>query len=187
MNDTLPGPLRPIESRAEVRAQFHAWLAALAVDDRFAALRKHLPEAASADAEIDRDGFRWRVMLRPTGIKAGLDFTIRLHDKSASLTPLDRNNQAAFARAADGAVYVLRQWYDTKRIGSRSLRGEELVKYQAPPPADLANSAQSDAGRGRPYMVVAKLTDPPAEVARQTFDALTTFHRVAEQARADYL
>ncbi len=187
MNDALPGPLRPIENRASVRANFQTWLAALAADDRFAAIRGRVLAEATEEAEIDKDGFRWHVTLRPTGIKAGINFTIRLHNRSASFSPLDRNSQTAFGSATDGAVYVLRQWHDTKRIGSRPLHAEDLVRYHAPIRADLVNTGQSDVGRGRLYMVVAKLTDPPAEVARQTFDAMTAFHRVAEQARAEFL
>jgi hypothetical protein len=181
--------LQPIEARAEVRTLFHLWRAALATDDRFAALRKLIKPDVPADAEVAKGGFEWRTTLRPSGLPAGLDFSIRLLDKSASYTPMDRNNQAAFGRdPADGGTYVLRQWYDTKRIGSRALNAEALAKYDAPPTAELYHAAsQPNPGRGRLYLIVAKLTDPPAAIAQQTFEALAGFHKVAAQAREDFV
>ncbi|WP_431267780.1 hypothetical protein [Dankookia sp. P2] len=140
-------------------------------------------------AEAVRDGFEWRVTLRPAGLPAGLDFKIRLHDKSASYTPLDRNNPAAFGRdPTTGDTYVLRQWYDTKRIGSRALNAEILAAYDAPPTAELVHApSQPNPGRGRLYLIVARLTDEPAAIAQQTFDALAGFHRVAATARENFI
>ena len=181
--------LLPIESRAAVRTLFHGWHAALATDPRFSSLRKAATGEAAEAAEVVRDGFEWRATLRPAGQPAGLDFKIRLHDKSASYTPLDRNNQAAFGRdPATGDTYVLRQWYDTKRIGSRALNAEILASYDAPPSAELVHApSQPNPGRGRLYLIVAKLTDAPAEIAQQTFDALAGFHRVAAMARENFV
>ena len=184
--------LVPIETRAGVREQFRLWRTALATDDRFAAVRKAVaaatPEAAEA-AEAARDGFEWKVTLRPSGMPAGLDFKIRLHDKSASYTPLDRNNPAAFGRdPTNGDTYVLRQWYDSKRIGSRALNAEMLAGFDAPPTAELVHAAsQPNPGRGRLYLIVARLNDAPAAVAQQTHDALAGFHRVAALARENFL
>jgi len=118
------------------------WHAALAADQRFSSLRKAAVTEAAEAAEAVRDGFEWRATLRPAGLPAGLDFKIRLHDKSASYTPLDRNNQAAFGRdPTNGDTYVLRQWYDSKRIGSRALNAEILASYDAPPTAEGVASA----------------------------------------------
>ena len=184
--------LVPLESRAAVREQFRVWRLALATDKRFAAVRKAVdaatPEAAEA-AEATRDGFEWKVTLRPTGMPSGLDFVIRLLDRSASYTPLDRNNAAAFGRdPTDGSVYVLRQWYDTRRIGRRALNAEILASYDAPPSAELVHApSQPNPGRGRLYLIVAKLNAPEAEVAQQTYDALAGFHRVAAVARENFL
>lgn len=181
--------LIPVESRVAVRTLFRAWQAALATDKRFSSLRKAAATEAAEAAEAVRDGFEWRATLRPTGLPAGLDFKIRLHDKSASYTPLDRNNQAAFGRdPTNGDTYVLRQWYDTKRIGSRALNAEILASYDAPPTAELVHApSQPNAGRGRLYLVVAKLTDDPAAIAQETFDALAGFHRVAALARENFI
>ncbi|TCZ65915.1 hypothetical protein [Roseicella aquatilis] len=181
--------LRPVETRTEVRALFSAWHAALAADERFAAVRKHLLPGPSAEAEEVKGGFEWRVTLRPTGLPAGLDFSIRLLDRSASYTPLDRNNQAAFGRdLTDGATYVLRQWYDSKRIGRRPLSAEALAGYDAPPSAELFHPpSHPNPGRGRLYLIVAKLTDPAGAIADQTYAALAGFHRVAGAARQDAL
>jgi hypothetical protein len=181
--------LRPIENRAEVRALFAGWRAALATDDRFAAVRRTLQPEPLPEAEEAKDGFQWRMTLRPTGQPAGLDFSIRLHDKSASYTPLDRNNQAAFGRdPTDRAIYALRQWYDTKRIGSRALNAEALARYAAPPSAELFHPpSQPNPGRGRLYLIVAKLTDPADAIAEQTYAALTGFHKVASEGRRDFL
>jgi hypothetical protein len=179
--------LNPIENRTRVHALFEAWRRALATDKRFATLAKSLKPEPPAVPEATKGGFEWRTTLRPAGLPAGLDFNIRLIDKSASYTPLDRNNQAAFGiDPADGTTYVLRQWYDTKRIGSRPLKAEALAKYAAPPSAELFHPAsQPNPGRGRLYLIVAKLSDPPAEIAQQTFDALAGFHKVAGAARED--
>ncbi len=199
MNDTLapdtpPPPalppllkLQPIENRVEVHALFGHWRQALATDQRFQGARNTFKPDATAAIEPVKGAFEWRVTLRPAGMPAGLDFSIRLIDKSASYTPLDRNNNAAFGRdPADGATYVLRQWYDTKRIGSRPLKDEALAQYDAPPTADLFHAAShANAGRGRLYLIVARLTDPAAEIAQQTFDALAGFHKVAAAARED--
>ena len=181
--------LLPIESRIAVRDLFRAWQAALATDTRFSSLRK-LPVTETAEAaEAVRGGFEWRTTLRPSGLLAGLDFKIRLHDKSASYTPLDRNNQAAFGRdPTDGSIYVLRQWYDTKRIGSRALNAEVLAGFDAPLTAELVHApSQPNPGRGRLYLVVAKLNAQSADVAQQTFDALAGFHRVAAIARENFV
>jgi hypothetical protein len=181
--------LIPIESRVAVRTLFRTWQAALATDQRFSSLRKAAVTEAAEAAEAVRDGFEWRATLRPTGLPAGLDFKIRLLDKSASYTPLDRNNQAAFGRdPTNGDTYVLRQWYDTKRIGSRALNAEILAGYDAPPTAELVHApSQPNPGRGRLYLIVARLTDEPAEIAQQTFEALAGFHRVAGVARENLL
>ena len=181
--------LIPVESRAAVRALFQAWHAALATDPRFSSLRKAAAGEAAEAAEAVRDGFEWRATRRPAGLPAGLDFKIRLHDKSASYTPLDRNNQAAFGRdPTTGDTYVLRQWYDTKRIGSRALNAEILATYDAPLTAELVHApSQPNPGRGRLYLIVAKLTDNPAAIAQQTYDALAGFHRVAAVARENFI
>ncbi|GGC50973.1 hypothetical protein GCM10011504_31710 [Siccirubricoccus deserti] len=179
--------LNPIENRTRVHALFETWRRALATDKRFATLAKSLKPEPPAEPEATKGGFEWRTTLRPTGLPAGLDFSIRLIDKSASYTPLDRNNQAAFGvDPTDGATYVLRQWYDTKRIGSRPLKAEALAKYAAPPSAELYHApSQPNPGRGRLYLIVAKLTDPPEAIAQQTFEALAGFHKVAAAARED--
>jgi hypothetical protein len=181
--------LIPVESRVAVRTLFRTWQAALATDQRFSSLRKAAVTEAAEVAEAVRDGFEWRATLRPSGLPAGLDFKIRLHDKSASYTPLDRNNQAAFGRdPTNGDTYVLRQWYDSKRIGSRALNAEILASYDAPLTAELVHApSQPNPGRGRLYLVVAKLNDDPAAVAQQTFDALAGFHRVAAIARENFV
>jgi hypothetical protein len=181
--------LIPVESRAAVRTLFRTWQAALATDQRFSSLRKAAVTEAAEAAEAVRDGFEWRATLRPSGLPAGLDFKIRLHDKSASYTPLDRNNQAAFGRdPTNGDTYVLRQWYDSKRIGSRALNAEILATSDAPLTAELVHApSQPTPGRGRLYLVVAKLTDDPAAIAQQTFDALAGFHRVAAIARENFV
>lgn len=181
--------LRPVENRAAVRDLHATWRAALAMDERFAGARKPLTAVTPPGAEEIKAGFEWRLTLRPIGLPAGLDFSIRLLDRSASYTPLDRNNQAAFGRdLTDGATYVLRQWYDTKRIGRRPLNGEALARYAAPPSADLFHPAsQPNAGRGRLYLIVAKLNEAPALIAEQTYAALAGFHRVASQARRDVI
>ena len=178
--------LRPVESRAEVRKQFRRWRAALAADKRFPAARKAEPDE---DAEAVKDGFQWRLTLRPTGLPAALDFSIRLVEKSASHTPLDRNNQAAIGRdRTDDSYYILRQWYDTKRIGSRALNAEALAKYGAPRTAELHHEPWlANPGRGRLYLVVARLTDGDEAIAEQTYAALEEFHRVAAAARADFV
>ena len=178
--------LSPIESRLEVRKQFRAWRTALATDKRFAAARKAEP---ADEAEATKDGFQWKLTLRPTGLPAALDFTIRLIEKSASYTPLDRNNPAAIGRdPADDSYYILRQWYDTKRIGSRALNAEALAKYDAPQTAELFHAAsQPNPGRGRLYLVVARVTDPAEAICEQTYEALAGFHRVAALARADFV
>ena len=186
--DTIPLlKLQPVENRTEVHALFGQWRRALATDERFQGARNAFKPDETAPIEAVKGAFEWRVTLRPKGMPAGLDFSVRLIDKSASYTPLDRNNQAAFGRdPADGSVYVLRQWYDTKRIGSRPLKDEALAKYEAPPTAELFHPAsQANAGRGRLYLVVAKLSDPEAAIAQQTFDAISGFHRVAAAARED--
>lgn len=179
--------LSPIENRARVHDLFETWRRALATDPRFATMAKSLPAEAPPLPASARDGYEWKVTLRPKGLAAGLDFTIRLLDKSASYTPLDRNNQAAFGvDPTDGATYVLRQWYDTKRIGSRALNAEALARFAAPSSARLTHApSQPDAGRGRLYLVVAKLTAPAAEIAEATFAALEGFHRVAAAAREE--
>jgi len=179
-----PLQLSPVENRAEVRNQFRRWRTALAADKRFPAARK--PEPAD-EAEEVKDGFQWKLTLRPTGQPAALDFSIRLVEVSASYTPLDRNNQAAIGRdRTDGSYYILRQWYDTKRIGSRALNAEALAGYNAPRPADLLHApSKPNAGRGRLYLVVARLNDTDEAIAEQTYAALSAFHRVAGAARAD--
>ena len=186
--DTIPLlKLQPVENRTEVHALFGQWRRALATDERFQGARNAFKPDETAPIEAVKGAFEWRVTLRPKGMPAGLDFSVRLIDKSASYTPLDRNNQAAFGRdPATGDTYVLRQWYDTKRIGSRPLKDEALAKYEAPPTAELFHPAsQANAGRGRLYLVVAKLSDPEAAIAQQTFDAIGGFHRVAAAARED--
>ena len=179
--------LQPIENRVDVQALFGQWAKALATDERFKGARNAFKPDAAAPLEAVKGAFEWRVTLRPAGIAAGLDFNLRLIDKSASYTPLDRTNPGAFGRdPTDGAVYALRQWYDTKRIGSRPLKDEALIKYAAPPTAELFHAAShANAGRGRLYLIVAKLSDPAAEIAQQTFDAITGFHKVAAAARDD--
>lgn len=180
--------LRPIETPARVHELFETWRRALATDKRFATMAKTLKPETPPLPELNKGGYEWRVTLRPAGLPAGLDFAIRLIDKSASYTPLDRNNQAAFGvDPTDGATYVLRQWYDTKRIGSsRPLNAEALAHFDAPPSAQLFHPpSQPDAGRGRLYLIVAKLTSPPAEIAEQTYTALQGFHRVAAAAREE--
>jgi hypothetical protein len=179
--------LQSVENRTDVHALFGQWRRALATDQRFQGARNSLKPEETAAIEAVKGAFEWRATLRPTGIAAGLDFHIRLIDKSASYTPLDRTNPGALGRdPTDGAVYVLRQWYDTKRIGSRPLKDEALAKYEAPPTAELFHPAsQANAGRGRLYLIVAKLNDPAAEIAQQTFDAISGFHRVAAAARED--
>ncbi|MFZ4407289.1 MAG: hypothetical protein ACOYOH_08105 [Paracraurococcus sp.] len=191
MSNTLPEALqllqlRPIESRAAVRELFRGWQAALATDPRFASTRKGV---TTEESEAVRDGFEWRTMLRPTGLPAGLDFSIRLLDRSASYTPLDRNNQAAIGRdPTDGAHYILRQWYDTKRIGRRALTAEALAGFDAPPSAELFHApSQPNPGRGRLYLIVARLGGEAAEVAQQTFESLSAFHRVAGAARESFI
>ncbi|MDB5373249.1 MAG: hypothetical protein JWP04_1891 [Belnapia sp.] len=184
--------LQPIENRNDVNALFGHWRRALATDERFKGARNSFkPEGSNpgetVPLEAVKGAFEWRVTLRPAGITAGLDFNIRLIDKSASYTPLDRTNPGAFGRdPVDGATYALRQWYDTKRIGSRPLKDEALIKYDAPPTAELFHAAShANAGRGRLYLIVAKLTDPAAAIAQQTFDAIGGFHKVAAAARED--
>ncbi|MFC0386308.1 hypothetical protein [Muricoccus vinaceus] len=177
--------LSPVENRAEVRSQFRRWRTALAADKRFPAAGK--PEPAE-EAEAVKDGFQWKLTLRPKGL-AALDFSIRLSEISASYTPLDRNNQAAIGRdRTDGSHYILRQWYDTKRIGSRALNLEALAKYQAPRTAELLHAeSKPNPGRGRLYIVVARLNDTDEAIAEQTYAALEAFHRVAAAARADFV
>ena len=179
--------LQPIENRNDVQALFGQWARALATDERFKGARNAFKPDAAAALEPVKGAFEWRVTLRPAGITAGLDFNLRLIDKSASYTPLDRTNPGAFGRdPTDGATYALRQWYDTKRIGSRPLKDEALIKYEAPPTAELFHAAShANAGRGRLYLIVARLTDPAAEIAQQTFDAIGGFHKVAAAARED--
>lgn len=181
-----PIELSPVENRTEVRNHFRRWRKALAADARFPAARRPEPED---EAEAVKDGFQWKLTLRPAGQAAALDFSIRLLEKSASYTPLDRNNQAAIGRdRADGRFYILRQWYDTKRIGSRALNAEALAGYDAPRPADLLHAeSKPNAGRGRLYLVVACLDDTDEAIAEQTHAALGAFHRVAKAARADFV
>jgi hypothetical protein len=186
--------LKPIENRTEVRCLFWKWLAALAADRRFASMKAKTPETAeeveaAIGAEESKGGFEWRTTLRPAGLPAGLDLGIRLIEKSASFTPLDRNNQAAFGRdPSDGSTYLLRQWYDTRRIGSRPLNAEALARFDAPPSAALFHAAShADAGRGRLYLIVAGMDRPAAEIAQQTYDALAGFHRVAATARKEII
>ena len=76
--------LIPVEFRAAVRTLFRTWHAALATDQRFSSLRKAAAADVAEAAEAVRDGFEWRATLRPAGLPAGLDFKIRLLDKSAS-------------------------------------------------------------------------------------------------------
>jgi hypothetical protein len=179
-------PLHPIETPPRVHALFESWRRALATDKRFSTMAKSLKPETPPLPSAAKGGYEWRATLRPSGLPAGLDFVIRLVDKSASYTPLDRNSQAAFGvDGTDGATYVLRQWYDTKRIGSsRPLNAEALAQFEAPPSAVLFHApSQPDAGRGRLYLIVAKLTAPPEEIAEQTFNAMAGFHRVAAAAR----
>ncbi|MBL6457214.1 hypothetical protein JMJ55_17900 [Belnapia sp. T6] len=189
MSDTTPTllKLQPIEKRTEVAALFETWRSALATDERFRGGRNTFKPAAGSAPEAVKGGFEWRTTLRPTGLPAGLDIIIRLGDVSASYTPLDRNGSGAFGRdPTDGATYALRQWHDSKRIGSRPLKEETLAQYAAPQSAELFHAAsQGNAGRGRLYLVLARLDGPPAEIAQQTFEALSGFHRVAAAARED--
>ena len=184
MSGTTPPLLRlqPIENRAEVQALFEAWRQALATDERFKGARNSFKEAG----EPVKGAFEWRANLRPAGVPAGLDIIIRLNDVSASYTPLDRGASGAFGRdPADGAIYALRQWYDSKRIGSKPLKEESLAQYGAPQSAELHYPAsQGNAGRGRLYLVLARLTEPAA-VGQECFEALSGFHRVAALAREE--
>ncbi len=185
MSDTTPPLLRlqAIENRAEVQALFEAWRRALAGDERFKGARNTFKDAG----EPVKGAFEWRANLRPTGVPAGLDIVIRLNDVSASYTPLDRGSPGAFGRdTTDGAIYALRQWYDSKRIGSKPLKEESLARFGAPQSAELSHPAsQGNAGRGRLYLVLARLSDPAGAVGQQCFDALAGFHRVAATARED--
>ncbi|WP_043339487.1 hypothetical protein [Belnapia moabensis] len=184
MSDTTPPLLRlqAIESRAEVQALFDTWRRALATDERFKGARNSFKEAG----EPVKGAFEWRANLRPAGVPAGLDIIIRLNDVSASYTPLDRGASGAFGRdPADGAVYALRQWYDSKRIGSKPLKEESLAQYGAPQSAELHYPAsQGNTGRGRLYLVLARLSEPAA-VGQGCFEALSGFHRVAALAREE--
>lgn len=176
--------LQPIENRAEVGALFDSWRQALAGDERFKGARNTFKSVP----DLVKGAFEWRVTLRPTGVPAGLDFVIRLSDVSASYTPLDRGAPGAFGRdPTDGAVYALRQWYDSKRIGSKPLKEENLAHYGAPQSAELHYpTSQGNTGRGRLYLVLARLSDPPAAIGQQCFEALSGFHRVAAAARDDF-
>ncbi len=175
--------LQAIENRAEVQALFETWREALAGDERFKGARNSFKDAG----EPVKGAFEWRANLRPVGVPAGLDIVIRLNDVSASYTPLDRGSPGAFGRdLADGAIYALRQWYDSKRIGSKPLKEENLAQYGAPQSAELSYPAsQGNAGRGRLYLVLARLTDPAEAVGPFCFEALSGFHRVAAAARED--
>jgi hypothetical protein len=183
MSDTTPPLLRlqPIESRAEVQALFEAWRQGLAGDERFKGARNSFKEAA----EPVKGAFEWRANLRPAGVPAGLDIVIRLNDVSASYTPLDRGASGAFGRdTADGAVYALRQWYDSKRIGGKPLKEENLAQFGAPQSAELNYPAsQGNTGRGRLYLVLARIGE--AGAGQGCFDALAGFHRVAALAREE--
>jgi hypothetical protein len=193
--------LRPIENAQEVQRLFALWRGALLADSRFkGGSNRFLPQAvldkdgpdqpdsepaplASGDAEQAISA--WRATLRPKGMTASLDFHVKLDYRSKSFTPLDRNNQGAFGRSAEGDTFVLRQWYDSKRIGRRALTTADLTEHGAPPSATLFHDpSRDDAGRGRLYLIVARLTDPPSDIAEQTFAAIAAFHQVAAAAQA---
>lgn len=189
MSGTTPPllKLQPIENRAEAQALFEAWRRALAGDERFKGARNTFRPEPGAAAEPVKGAFEWRATLRPAGVPAGLDIVIRLNDVSASYTPLDRGAGGAFGRdPADGATYALRQWYDSKRIGSKPLKEEMLAQFGAPQSAELSYPAsQGNAGRGRLYLVLARLSDPAEAIGQQCFEALSGFHRVAAAAREE--
>jgi hypothetical protein len=195
--------LRPIENAQEVQRLFALWRGALLADPRFkGGSNKFLPQAATngdqvspgqpesepapvAASDAAPPNCAWRATLRPKSMAASLDVHVKLDYRSKSFTPLDRNNQGAFGRSAEGHTFVLRQWYDSKRIGRRPLMATDLTEHGAPPSAALFHDpSRGDAGRGRLYLVVARLTDPPLDIAEQTFAAIAAFHQVAAAAQA---
>ncbi len=180
--------LRPVEASSEVDTWFRMWRDALQTDDRFKGAGNRFRSGGKAEAEPDDQRLvEWRALLRPKGLRGGLDVDIKLVDKSASYTPLDRNNPGAVGVASDGCVYMLRQWYDTKRIGSKALKAEDLTRLGAPEWAELEFAAsKGNVGRGRLYCVLSRLNDSPAEIAQQCFDAISAFHRVSEVAREEF-
>ncbi len=180
-----------MEASGEVDAWFRLWREALQKDERFQGAGNRFRTGAKTDTTPDEDAdarpVEWRALLRPKGLRGGLDVNIKLVDKSASYTPLDRNNQGAIGVAADGTTYMLRQWYDTKRIGPKVLKAEDLARHQAPEWADLEYAAsKGNVGRGRLYCVMARLNDAPADIAQQSFDAVAAFHRVSDIAREEF-
>jgi hypothetical protein len=180
--------LTPVETRARVGAEFHRWCSVLAADQRFKGKRNKLP---AADPEPAAGGgvaaaFEWRAILQPKGVQGTLDVRIKLIDKSVSYSPLDRNYQGAIGRDAEGGLYVLRQWYDTKRLGSRALTAEDLERYGASPWVELEHApSKGNAGRNRLYFILAKLTGSPDGIAQQTVEAIEAFHRVADITREE--
>ena len=178
-----------MEASGEVDAWFRMWREALQTDERFQGAGNRFRTGGKVEAAPGEETrlVEWRALLRPKGLRGGLDVDIKLVDKSASYTPLDRNNPGAVGVGSDGCIYMLRQWYDSKRIGPKPLKAEDLLRHQAPEWADLEYAAsKGNVGRGRLYCVLARLNDSQAEIAQQTFDAVSAFHRVSDIAREEF-
>ena len=178
--------LRPVEASGEVDALFTQWREALLTDERFKGTGNRFRTGSKTGEETARP-VEWRALLRPKGLRGGLDVDIKLVEKSASYTPLDRNNGGAVGIAPDGSAFMLRQWYDTKRIGPKPLKAEDLIRHNVPDWVELEYAAsKGNIGRGRLYFVLGKLNDTPAEIAQQCFDAITAFHRVGDVSREEF-
>ncbi len=178
-----------MEASSEVDTWFRMWREALQTDERFQGAGNRFRTGSKVEAVPAEETrlIEWRALLRPKGLRGGLDIDIKLVDKSASYTPLDRNNSGAVGVASDGCTYMLRQWYDSKRIGPKPLKVEDLTRLGAPEWADLEFAAsKGNVGRGRLYCVLGRLNDSPADIGQQCFDAISAFHRVSEVAREEF-